>query len=304
MNNPAPSTLNCGDIKMEFCTDYEVMFNNIVAQGVKYINDHPDIHSLVVGVSGGIDSTLTAAIAREICDKMGRHLTCVSIPIETNTKDETKRARLTGEAFADEFIEVKFIDKLYRFCKLMLELSWYSKHFFDVPSEKIRQGNIKARLRMIYLYDRAHRNDGLVLSTDNLSEYYLNFFTLHGDVGDLGLIQNIWKTEAYGIAKWLSTKYYTGIKSIALIRSRNATPTDGLGITRSDYDQLGVDNYHMADVILMKELEAQEGFVVPDTHHQHPIVQRSRRYAFKRNNPYNIPRELIVPGSVKIIDKL
>jgi len=250
---------------MELCTDYEAMFNNIVAQGVRYINKYPDIHTLVVGVSGGIDSTLTAAIARQICNRMGRHLICVSIPIETNTKDEVERARLTGEAFADKFIEVKFIDRIYRFIKLMVELSWLSKYFFKTPSEKIRQGNIKARLRMIYLYDRAHRESGIVLSTDNLSEYYLNFFTLHGDVGDLGLIQNIWKTEAYGMAKWLNDEYYnTGAQAVALIKARLATPTDGLGITKSDYDQLGVDSYIEVDPILMTEIQASQGFVVPD----------------------------------------
>jgi len=289
---------------MKLCTDYEAMFNNIVNQGVRYINKYPDIHSLVLGVSGGIDSTLTAAIAREICNRMGRGLICVSIPIETNTKDEVERAKLTGDAFADEFIEVQFIDRLYRFTKLMFEMFWSTKYFFKTPSEKIRQGNIKARLRMMYLYDRAHRSDGIVLSTDNLSEYYLNFFTLHGDVGDLGLIQNIWKTEAYGLAKWLIDEYYQGLPAVALIRSKNATPTDGLGITKTDYDQLGVDNYRVIDEILMMELEAKEGFVMPDDHDTNPVVQRSRRYAFKRSNPYNVPRELIIPGSAKVIDIL
>lgn len=290
---------------MELCTDYEAMFNNIVNQGVRYINKYPDIHSLVVGVSGGIDSTLTAAIAREICNRMGRGLVCVSIPIETNTKDEVERARLTGEAFGDKFIEVKFIDRMYRFCKLMVELSWLSKHFFKTPTERIRQGNIKARLRMIYLYDRAHREDGIVLSTDNFSELMLNFFTLHGDVGDLGLIQNIWKTEVYGMAKWLTSEYYnTGIQAVALIKARLATPTDGLGITASDYDQLGVDSYLEVDSILMKEVQADEGFVMSEKHRAHPVVQRCRKYAFKRNNPFNIARDLIVPRNARVIDKL
>ena len=304
MNNPAPSDLNCEDIKMEFCTDYETMFNNIIEQGIRYINKYPDIHSLVLGVSGGIDSTLTAAIARKICDKTGRHLVCVSIPIETNTKDEIERAELTADAFADKFIEVKSIDRLYRFSKLMFELFWSSKFFFNTPSEKIRQGNIKARLRMIYLYDRAHREQGIVLSTDNLSEYYLNFFTLHGDVGDLGLIQNLWKTEVIKMSKWISDVYHRGTQAIALIRARNATPTDGLGITASDFDQLEADNYYEVDEILLNEIQAQEGFVMPPEHHSHPVVRRSRAYAFKRNNPFNIARGLIVPGSAPVIDKL
>jgi NAD+ synthase len=289
---------------MEFCTDYEIMFSNIVAQGIKYINKYPDIHTLIVGVSGGIDSTLTAAIAREICDRTGRLLICVSIPIETNTKDEIERARLTGVAFADELIEVKFIDRMYRFCKLMVKLPWYSTPYFNIPNEKIRQGNIKARLRMIYLYDKAHRENGIVLSTDNLTEHYLNFFTLHGDVGDLGLIQNLWKTEVYGLSKWLSNTFYRGMPSVALKRAKQAIPTDGLGITASDFEQLGADNYYDVDKILLEEVQANAGFVKSDEHHTHPVVQRCRRYAFKRHNPFNIARDLIVPGNAPIIDKL
>ena len=291
---------------MELCTDYKTMFDNIINQGIKYLNKYPKIQSFVVGVSGGIDSALTAALAREICDRTGTYLVCVSIPIESNTPGEICRARLVGKAFGDEFVEVKFIDKLYRFGKLMAKMFIFSKRFFQDHNEKIRQGNIKARLRMIYLYDRAHRENGIVLSTDNFSELMLNFFTLHGDVGDLGLIQNIWKTEVLEMARWLCNEYYpVGLQGAAMLRARVATPTDGLGITTSDLDQLGADNYYDVDEILLEEVQAKAGFVKPTDHHKHPVVRRCRRYAFKRNNPYNIARELIVPQpKTKVIDKL
>jgi len=62
---------------------------------------------------------------------------------------------------------------------------------------------MKARIRMILLYDLAGGNDGMVLSTDNYTEYLLGFWTLHGDVGDFGMIQSLWKTEVYDMVEWI-----------------------------------------------------------------------------------------------------
>lgn len=55
----------------------------------------------------------------------------------------------------------------------------------------------QARCRMMYLYDIASRHKGLVMSTDNQTEYQLGFWTIHGDVGDFDPIQDLWKTEVY-----------------------------------------------------------------------------------------------------------
>ena len=96
--------------------------------------------------------------------------------------------------------------------------------------DRIRAGNIKARLRMTYLYDKANKYNGMVLSTDNLTERNLGFWTLNGDVGDFGFLQELWKTEVYGLSKSIGTE--------SVMACVNAIPTVGLGITDSDIDQL------------------------------------------------------------------
>ena len=61
---------------------------------------------------------------------------------------------------------------------------------------RVAQGNIKARMRMafaVYHIARMLNGEALVLSTDNLSEYFMSFWTLHGDVGDFSMIQFVWK---------------------------------------------------------------------------------------------------------------
>lgn len=256
--------------------------------GTFYLHLYPNIKSMVVGLSGGIDSALTAAIAREICDQNpGMKLIGVSIPIESNKKVEIDNAICVGKAFCHEFMEVKFIDRLFRLFKLAVEFLYTSKYHSKKHAEKVRYGNIKARLRMIYLYDKAHRNNGIVLSTDNLSEFNLGFWTLHGDVGDFGLIQQLWKTEVYGMSMFLCQRY-GGNKADALMRAIKAVPTDGLGVSTSDYDQLDVNSYQEVDRILIDYLNGVDIKA-------HPIIKRHLKYAFKRENPHNIPRDHILP---------
>jgi len=265
---------------MELCTDYELMFENIVQRGTEYLKKYPHIKGMVVGLSGGIDSALTAAIAREICDRgTGLKLIGISIPIESNKQIEIDNARRVGKAFCHEFKEVRFINKLFKLFRLL-------KGRPRSHEEKVRRGNIKARLRMIYLYDKAHRNNSIVLSTDNLTEFNLGFWTLHGDVGDFGLIQSLWKTEVYGMSMYLCQNN-VGDKMDALMYAIRAVPTDGLGVSTSDYDQLGVSSYRAADNVLIYYINGADI-------RTHPIIKRHLKYAFKRENPYNIPREKII----------
>ena len=80
------------------------------------------------------------------------------------------------------------------------------------------------------------------MSTDNQTEYQLGFWTIHGDVGDFDPIQDLWKTEVYQLAEWLKLFYYTdgddADKAVAIGESIKLTPTDGLGISNSDLDQI------------------------------------------------------------------
>lgn len=288
---------------MEICNDYHGMFENIVQQGINYLEEYPNIKSMVVGLSGGIDSALTAAIAREICNRTDRHqLIGISIPIESNKKSEVINAETAGKAFCHKFIEVKWIDKVYPIFKRLIFRRRFS------ANKKIRFGNMKARFRMMYLYDKAHWHNGVVLSTDNLSEFNLGFWTLHGDVGDLGFIQQVWKTEVYGIASYLCLRYekiVTDAETVwweayawmqkALIDARDAVPTDGLGITNSDFDQIGVSSYKEVDELLIEYINGDL------KNKEHPVIKRHITYGFKRENPYNIDRELIIPKPKPVV---
>jgi NAD+ synthetase len=254
-------------------TMYQIQNNTL-----EYINKHK-IKSLVIGVSGGIDSALCCALAKPVCDKLNISLIGRSIPIVTNKQDELDRAINIGKCFCTDFDEV-YIERTYTQTLLDMneQLEWTD----------IQKGNIKARLRMIYLYNLAYLYHGMVLSTDNYTELLLGFWTLHGDVGDFGMVQSLWKTEVYDLAKYMTElETITSEQKLALLQCINATPTDGLGITNSDLDQLEADSYLEVDALLQTYLKNGNC-------KDHPVIKRHLATEYKRNNPYNIKRKLIV----------
>jgi NAD+ synthetase len=272
------------------------MFENITDKLAEYIDLNP-IECLVIGVSGGIDSALCAALADAATQKAMKKIPIIgrSITIESNKADEIIRAQKVGAVFCDDFKELDLSDSYYN-----LRTGGFDEQFERLENTgsldyKIAMGNIKARIRMIQLYHLAGVNKGMVLSTDNYTELLLGFWTLHGDVGDYGMVQNLWKTEVYGLAQWLVNKLKDNGSpehAEALQFCFDATPTDGLGISDSDLDQLGADTYDEVDEILIDYLNNGQHC---EASWEHPVIKRFERTHFKRDNPYNIPRKEIVP---------
>jgi len=265
--------------------DYKQAVENIRSHLKDYLLKH-DLKAMVVGVSGGIDSALTTALASKVAKDLNIKLIARSITIESNKPEEIERSVKVGEAFATDFRLVD-LTEAYHLIKPHIIEDFEKEDEQDIDF-KIRTGNIKARLRMIYLYNLARKNRGIVLSTDNYTELLLGFWTLHGDVGDVGIIQNLWKTEVYEMAEYLAENEADEKQAEALRLCINAVPTDGLGITNSDLDQLGAPSYKEVDRILQAYLSGDKSY------ENHPVVQRYLRTEFKRNNPYNFPREIIL----------
>jgi len=258
--------------KMDYKEELEFIRNSfkdyITKSGLK---------SVVLGVSGGIDSALIAAIIAPSCRELGIKFIGVSLPGGSNKADEIERANMIGESFCDEYSE-KSIEGIMA----ALQTEMLADPHPSSIEDKIRLGNMKARTRMILLYDMAQKNNGLVMSTDNLTELFLGFWTLHGDVGDFGLIQNLWKTDVYNLARYIDRTELGGHASDALRGCITATPTDGLGITNSDLEQIGVASYEEVDVILSDWIYHMQGDP------SNPVIKRYERTHFKRSNPYNL----------------
>lgn len=263
-----------------------------------------NLNSLVLGVSGGADSTLVAALAHEAIKNMRDvQLIGYSLPSLTNKDDEIKRADEVITAFCDygSTINISEIANAHiKFCELG---DGESNLWPDINSNehelKVRAGNIKARIRMIFLYDTAKQFNGVVLSTDNLTEYMLGFWTRHGDEGDLAPIQNLWKSEVYDVMETLANSYELDEnnkqKAKVLRDGIVAKPTDGLGVSNSDFDQFGYypdvlkrlkpkEVYRLVEEEIIEYLLASEADdkVALEELKQNQIVQRHINSNYKR----------------------
>ncbi len=269
--------------------NYKNTIENIREELKKYLLKY-NLKALIIGESGGIDSALCTVLARPVCVELGVELEGRSIAIESNKPDEIDRGNNVGKTFCTNFKAVDLTEKYQNFLGAVEE-----NIEEDEFRLKLRRGNIKARLRMIYLYNLAQQLKGIVLSTDNYTEYLEGFWTLHGDVGDFGMIQELWKTEVYGMAQWLvDNELKEEAEKLALKACIDAVPTDGLGITNSDLDQLGIGTYSEVDYILQNHLKNKD-------YCDNPVIQRHFASGFKRENPYNLKREIIVKKNSTVL---
>ena len=264
--------------------NWKKVTENIRSECKRYL-EKSNLKALVLGISGGLDSAVVAALFRPVCAEMGIPLLLRSISIETNSPEEQERARNMGTLFADDFREID-LTQLYLATRDAIEE--------DTPTDttskeyRLRTGNIKARLRMIYLYNLAQKHRGMVLCTDNYSEYLLGFWTLHGDVGDFNPLFSLWKTEVYLLANHLLDELVPQQKA-ALQACINCVPTDGLGISSSDVEQFGASHYGEVDATLQQYIKDKN---TDSKHLNLSVVNRHLASEFKRNNPYNISREM------------
>ncbi len=233
--------------------NYEEVFETIVGNIISFYKKNPYLEVAVLGLSGGLDSTVVAGLMYEATRRAEFPIgfICRSLPIK-NKKNEISGADLAGKAFCHWSYQEVPLKKVYN------QFTRHIKPFeFDKgkPQTPIANGNIQARLRMTYLYNLAGIHNGIVLDTDNLTEHYLGFFTLHGDVGDFKPIGGLWKHEVYELAKYMVEYFKDNTDAQnALKAAIDITPTDGLGISKSDLEQIGGKDYYEVDEILIKLL--------------------------------------------------
>lgn len=211
----------------------------------------------IFGKSEGLDSSVIAGLLSDID---GLKPIGVIMPCESDLEAE-RIARVVLDHFKIPWIRVDLTREFhflmghyYSSDGIYGQLSKILRHYGDtevlksMPNRKARAtGNIKARLRMITLYHIAQLTGGIVISTDNLSEFWMGFWTLNGDVGDLSPIQYVLKgLEEYALAEVLGVPR----------ESIDAVPTDGLEVIPggTDQDQLGLP-YHDLDRVIIALLQ-------------------------------------------------
>jgi len=170
----------------------------------------------VVGLSGGLDSAVVAALCKKAA---GKKLLCLVIPIESHKKD-LEDAKLIAKRFG---LKTKLVDltKVYKdLCKIL------------PAANKLTKANLKPRLRMITLYYFANKLNYLVVGTGNKSEIMYGYFTKYGDGAvDLLPLGNVLKTDVAKLAKTLRVPERIIAKPPAAGLWKGQTDESEMGIT-------------------------------------------------------------------------
>ena len=212
-------------------------YSNLKFDIIKWINDYyyfNAIESLVVGVSGGIDS----AVVSTLCAETGLPTYVVCMPLDSKFEN-SRLSDIHSKGLAENYsnvtrVEVELSSAYGHF---MQSVNWWSEaqHFDkdEFTSNELANANTKSRLRMVTLYQIAGAKNGIVVGTGNkVEDYGVGFYTKYGDGGvDIAPIADLYKTEVRELGR------HMGVSTEII----NAQPTDGLWDDgRTDEDQIGV----------------------------------------------------------------
>lgn len=220
----------------------------------------------VIGLSGGIDSALSCALAAEALGP--QNVLAVRMPYKASSRDSLDHAQLLIDQLGvqSETIEITdMVDPLIA---------------RDADMSKVRKGNIMARARMIVLYDRSEDFKGLVIGTSNKTEILLGYTTLWGDMASaLNPIGDLYKTQVRQLSSALNLPAPILDKAPSADLWAGQTDETDLGFTYEAADRL---LYLLVDQRYLPADCIEAGF---DQTLVEKIVARIRRFQFKRMMP-------------------
>lgn len=199
------------------------------------IESHTD--GYVLGISGGVDSSLVAALTASAVGKEKLH--CILIPIESLQKDVDDGVKLCKSLSLN--YKIINADEIYR---------QYISAFIDnkVELDKMSKANLKTRIRMSILYAYAQKHNCLVVGTDNADERYVGYFTKYGDGGvDLLPIVYLVKREVVEAAKIYRVPTFLAER----------IPSAGLFEGQTDEAEMGIKYKDIDDYLLGKPIDEE-----------------------------------------------
>lgn len=213
------------------------MLANQISKWIKDYAKKNNIKALVVGVSGGIDSSVVSTL----CANTKLKTYALTMPIRQSDQTHNLSVR-HAEWLTQNFKNVKHINidltRTYEVFESALTMNYFNS--------ELGYANSRSRIRMMALYQVAQSVNGIVVGTGNkVEDFGVGFFTKYGDGGvDISPIADLMKTEVWQLGRDL------GILQDII----DAKPTDGLWSDgRTDEDQLGMDYPSLEEAMLYDE---------------------------------------------------
>jgi NAD+ synthase len=227
------------------------------------------IENAVIGLSGGIDSTTSFFLLKEVLPAKNIHVAHLYYfqPVFAEVEKVVMQAGIPAENI--HLLSIK--DAVDQVTKL--------QNIETDEKGKVRIGNISARMRMIILFDLAKKYNALVCGTENKTEMLLSYFTRFGDqASDIEPIEHLYKTQVYTLAKHL------GVPDLLI----DQKPTAGLWEGQTDEGEFGF-SYKEADQVLFLSVEKSlpiEEIEKQGFQNARKILQWRGKNLFKHKVPY------------------
>ena len=256
---------------------------------IKFLQDEvhkTGLKSVVIGLSGGIDSAVVAVLAQKA---FGENFLAVMLPSSSSSQSS--------------FDDADELCKKFDIKNTLVDIgNLVDSYFKNIEKTNLRVGNFSARMRMSVLYDLSAKNSALVLGTSNKSELLLGYGTMFGDLASaLNPIGDMYKTEVFEFAEHL------GVPSSII----NKPPSADLWEGQSDEEDLGFTYAQLDEALkafvddrLSKEELINKGF---DKELVELIITKIYQNQFKRKQPIiaklgnrTIGHDFLYPRDIKL----
>ncbi|MCE9626510.1 MAG: NAD+ synthase, partial [Candidatus Eisenbacteria bacterium] len=219
--------------------------------------------SVVLGLSGGIDSALTAAIA---VDALGpEHVTGVAMPSPYSSAASSEDAEALAKALGMKFQSIPISGAMQAYEAAL------APAFKDRKSD-ITEENLQARIRGNALMALSNKFGWLVLTTGNKSETSVGYSTLYGDTaGGFAVLKDVYKTQVYAISRWRNLQS-------PVIPERTITRAPSAELRPDQTDQDSLPPYDVLDAILREYVEEDRSIAeIARMGHDEALVRRVAR---------------------------
>ena len=274
---------NCkGDIKT-VSNKLEGLYKALVMSVRDYVRNN-GFPGVILGMSGGIDSALVAAIAT---DALGPDsVKAVMMPSPFTSNESLEDAELASSKLGIQYSYLDIKDGMNVIDNILNNF----KGPYIEPG--ITEENIQSRLRGLVLMAISNKYGPMVLATGNKSEYAVGYATLYGDMcGGFAVIKDVWKTQVFELCDWRNLnapKGFLGPNGIA-IPQRIITKPPSAELREDQKDTDSLPEYDILDAILKKLVEenfsldqiVKEGFEINDVKRISMLLSRSEYKRFQ-----------------------
>ncbi len=214
-----------------------------------YVNKN-GFKQIILGMSGGVDSAMTAAIA---VDALGpKRVWCVMMPSQYTSSDSLEDAKACAQRLGCKYDIIAIPPAVEAFGDML------SGHF-DGATPDTTEENIQSRIRAVTLMALSNKFGPMVVTTGNKSEMAVGYATLYGDMcGGYNPLKDVYKTEVYDLVKWRNANHPEGLLGPSQpIPNRIITKAPSAELRPDQTDQDNLPAYEILDDILHGLIEQE-----------------------------------------------